>query len=64
MDNKDVMKQIEALLKEVQEVDAVQHRLMVGLLAEVYVEFNNGKNGAVEQKLYKLIDLEVRKTTG
>jgi hypothetical protein len=64
MDNKDVMKQIEALLKEVQEVDAVQHRLMVGLLAEVYVEFNTGKNGAVEQKLYKLIDLEVRKTTG
>lgn len=59
--DKDVLKQIEALLKEVKELDAVQHRLMVGLLAEVYVEYNTGKTGTVEQKLYKLIDAEVRK---
>jgi len=61
MNNRDVMNQIELLLKEVQEVDATQHRLMAELLAEVYVEFNTGKNRAVEQKIFKLIDLEVRK---
>ena len=62
--SQDVYKQIEAMLSEVQELDAVQHRLMVGLLSEVFVEFNTGKNGAVEQKLYKMIDVEVRKGEG
>ena len=59
--DRQIMERIEGLLKEVKEEDAIQHRLMVGLLAEVFVEYNTEKNGSVEQKLYRMIDVEAQR---
>jgi hypothetical protein len=59
--NKQIVEQIEELLKGVKAEDVVQHRLMVELLSEVYVEYNTGKNGSIEQKLYKMITAEAQR---
>ena len=62
--NKEVLQQIEQMLQDVKQADPQLHDLMLALLGEVFMEYNTAKNCSVEQKLYKLIDIEARKQVG
>lgn len=58
--NTDVMEQIKGMLKSIKGNDKNTHEIILTLLDEVFKEYNSGKNRDIENKLYQMIDNDVR----
>ena len=59
MQNVDVMAQIKLMLNELKDTDDAQHKIILDLLKNVFLEYNTGTNRQIEKKLYDMIDTEV-----
>jgi len=60
--NHEIFKQIEKMLEDVKNKDEEIYGITMQLLAEVYTEYNSGKNQNIENKIYRLIDDIASKT--
>ena len=60
MKNREVMNQIDQMLRQISDVDEQQHTIIMRLLSEVFVEYNTGIKRKVDQKLWDYIDAEVK----
>jgi predicted nucleic acid-binding protein len=60
MKNREVMNQIDQMLRQISDVDEQQHTIIMRLLSEVFIEYNTGVKRKVDQKLWDYIDAEVK----